>query len=139
MPKITVDTNVIISSLLKGDSIPARVMSYILDECQLCISQFILDELERVLKRPKVKSVISWSNNKIQRYLTGLEEASMLVDDLPELRVVTEDPSDDNVLACAVAAQVDYLITGDNHLKQLESYGGIQIISPSEFLAIVER
>ena len=139
MPKITVDTNVIISSLLKGDSIPARVMSYVLDECQLCISQFILDELERVLKRPKVKSVISWSNNKIQRYLTGLEEASMLVDDLPELRVVTEDPSDDNVLACAVAAQVDYLITGDNHLKQLESYGGIQIISPSEFLAIVER
>ncbi len=109
MPKITVDTNVIISSLLKGDSIPARVMSYILDECQLCISQFILDELERVLKRPKVKSVIGWSGSRIQRYLAGLEETGMLVDNLPELRVVSEDPSDDNVLACAVAAQVDYL------------------------------
>jgi len=83
MLKITVDSNVIISSLLKKDSVPARVISYILNECQLYISQFI------------------------------------------------------NVLACAVAARVDYLISGDNHLRKLGSYEGIKILSPSEFLEIL--
>jgi len=79
MLKITVDSNVIISSLLKNDSVPARVISYILNECQLYISQFILDELEEVLKRPKVKSVVGWNTNRIELYLAGLEEAGIMV------------------------------------------------------------
>lgn len=137
MLKITVDSNVIISSLLKKDSVPARVISYILNECQLYISQFILDELEEVLKRPKVKSVVGWNTNRIELYLAGLEEAGIMVNNLPELKLISEDPSDNNVLACAVAARVDYLISGDNHLRKLGSYEGIKILSPSEFLEIL--
>ena len=139
MLKVTVDTNVIISALLKKDSVPAKVVSHILNECQLCISRYILEELEDVLKRPKIKSVIGWDDNRIKRYLVGLEEASTLLEHPPILKIVKEDPSDDNILACAVSAQVDYLITGDNHLIQLGIYKGIQIISPSEFLTVLQN
>ena len=139
MLKITVDTNVIISALLKSDSVPARVVSYVLDECQLCISRYILDELEDVLKRPKVKRVLGWNKERIQIYLAGIEEASILIVDPPVLKVITQDPYDDNILACAVAAQVDYLVSGDGHLKRLGSYEGIQIVSPSEFLNILQK
>lgn len=139
MLKVTVDTNVIISALLKSDSVPARVVSYVLDECQLCISRYILDELDDVLKKPKVKRVLGWSKERIQRYLAGLEEASILIVDPPLLKVITQDPYDDNVLACAVAAQANYLVSGDVHLRQLGSYRRIQIVSPSEFLAIIQK
>ena len=97
------------------------------------------DKLEEVLKRPKIKSVIGWDNNRIKRYLAGLEEASILVEHPPILEIVKEDPTDDHILACAVAARVDYLITGDNHLMQLGNYKGIQIVSPSEFLIILQK
>ncbi len=136
MLKVTVDTNVIISALLKKDSVPAKAMSYVLNNCQLYISRYILDELEEVLKRPKIRLVVGWDNNRIKRYLAGLEEVGILVKHPPVMEIVKEDPTDNNILACAVSAQVDYLITGDNHLIQLRRYEEIKIVSPSEFLMV---
>jgi len=139
MLKITIDSNVIISALLKKDSVPAKVVLYVLSNCQLYTSRYILEELEDVLKRPKIKRVIGWDNNRINRYLAGLEEASILLEHPPMLEIIKEDPTDNNILACAIAAQVDYIITGDNHLMQLGNFEGIQIVSPSEFLTTLQK
>ena len=44
--------------------------------------------------------------------------------------VIIEDPDDDAVLACAVAAKVDLVVSGDPHLVRLEQYEGIPIVTP---------
>jgi predicted nucleic acid-binding protein len=43
---------------------------------------------------------------------------------------------DDNVIACAVAAGADYLVTGDSDLLVLKQYENITIISPRNFEAL---
>jgi uncharacterized protein len=61
-----------------------------------------------------------------------------IVADLPPLRVVADDPKDDPIIAAAVVAKADYLVTGDRaHLLSLGSYEDIQIFSPREFYQIL--
>ena len=44
------------------------------------------------------------------------------------------DPDDDEVLACALAAKADLIVSGDSHLLNLKSYQGIEIVRPAEAL-----
>ncbi|MGH6884966.1 MAG: PIN domain-containing protein [Geminicoccales bacterium] len=46
--------------------------------------------------------------------------------------MISHDPPDDVVLATALAAQADLLVSGDAHLLDLKSYQGIPIVSPAE-------
>jgi predicted nucleic acid-binding protein len=48
--------------------------------------------------------------------------------------VVTADPEDDKILACARAARVQWLVSGDGHLLAVGHYYGIQIVDPRTFL-----
>jgi predicted nucleic acid-binding protein len=62
------------------------------------------------------------------------------VHDLPKIRVVPHDPKDDMVVATAVAAGADYLVTGDRrHLLSLREYEGIRIVTPRQFLDFIAR
>ena len=57
----------------------------------------------------------------------------------PDSRVnaVPEDPTDNRILECAVAAKSDYLVTGDKHLLKLGHFGTVKILQPAEFLEIL--
>lgn len=52
---------------------------------------------------------------------------------------IAADPSDDQVLACAVAASADLIVSGDKHLHSLgDQYNGIRIVMPTEMARIIE-
>jgi len=52
--------------------------------------------------------------------------------------VIANDPDDDHVLACAVAAQADLIVSGDKHLHSLGGqYQGIRIVSAAVALQIL--
>jgi predicted nucleic acid-binding protein len=50
-------------------------------------------------------------------------------------RVVPDDPDDDHVMAAAVAAGADLIVSGDRHLLGVGTYRGIRILRPAEVLA----
>jgi uncharacterized protein len=50
---------------------------------------------------------------------------------------VTRDPSDDQVIACAVAAGVDYPVTGDDDMLVLGEHLGVRIVTPRQFLDLL--
>lgn len=50
-----------------------------------------------------------------------------------------EDPADDRVLDCAVAAEADYLITGDMHLLHLRNLGGVKVVTPQDLIGILGK
>ena len=54
----------------------------------------------------------------------------------PELHVVEKDPDDNKFIECAVALKCKFIISGDKHLKSVQDYMGIKIVSPKEFLDI---
>ena len=54
-------------------------------------------------------------------------------------RVIANDADDDHVLACALAANADLIVSGDKHLLSLGGeYQGIRIITPAEAIQVVE-
>jgi predicted nucleic acid-binding protein len=52
---------------------------------------------------------------------------------------VCRDRDDDNVLATAVAGQADIILTGDDDLLVLGEYNGIRILSPRQFVELMDR
>ena len=59
---------------------------------------------------------------------------STIVPTLPDLRVMVRDPKDDMIIACAVAAQADYIVSRDRDLLDLGTYQEIQIVTPEAFI-----
>lgn len=70
----------------------------------------------------------------IESLLTLLAIHSELVDapDLPE--PVCEDPDDDKFLACALAAGVQVVVSGDRHLLRVSGWSGIEVLTPRQFV-----
>lgn len=71
-------------------------------------------------------------------YLQGVQQllaGALRVQPTESLRLVAEDPEDDKLLECAVAARADYLATNDRHLLQLGELRGTRILTPRATLA----
>ena len=63
--------------------------------------------------------------------------ATIVDDPAPTPGAVPRDPDDDKIVACAVAAGVEYLVSRDRDLLSLGTYAEITIIAPEEFLHLV--
>lgn len=61
-----------------------------------------------------------------------------IVADLPPVTGVVRDPNDDMVVACALEADADYIVTRDKDLLSLGTYEGIRIVTPRQFLDLLE-
>jgi uncharacterized protein len=71
---------------------------------------------------------------------TFIQELADLAETTPGDLIVDEvkaDPSDNMYLACAVEGHVDFVVSGDKHLKNLKSYQGIRIVDPAMFLKTI--
>lgn len=132
MLRITADTNIIISALnFPGN--PARILNLAeAGEIRLAISDDILNEVERVLQRPK----FGWTQEQIDEAIRGLLSFAEHVEPTQRVDVVKDDPTDNRILDCAVAGRSEYLVTGDNHLLRLKQYGGTKIVNATDFLAL---
>ena len=50
----------------------------------------------------------------------------------------SRDRTDDKYIECGIAANVDYIVSGDVHLLELRNYGNIKIVSAKDYLDIVK-
>ncbi|MFP4175447.1 MAG: putative toxin-antitoxin system toxin component, PIN family [Halobacteriales archaeon] len=130
--RIVLDTNVYVSvTLSKGN--PYHILnSAERGETDLYISPFILHEIEDVLNRDK----IPFGEKDTERFVDKVLTIATVVtpDDKPD--VVEDDPSDNRILACALEADADYIVSGDRHLFELGGYEGIEIMEPTEFKSL---
>ena len=53
------------------------------------------------------------------------------------LPVVLSDPDDDEVLACAIAANAQFIVCGDRDLLSLKAFRGIPIVGTAEAIRII--
>jgi putative PIN family toxin of toxin-antitoxin system len=95
----------------------------------LFLSPFILQEFERVLVRK-----LAVPKGEARDAVRLVSEAADVILHPPELDTpICRDSNDDNVLACSLAAETDYLVTGDADLLDLRSFRKTLIISPRDF------
>lgn len=130
--RVVIDTNVIVSGLLKADSNPSVILNLALEEKVItpCLNEAILAEYQLVLGYGKFKKHLP--QEAVARFLKAFKKISTIIADTPELRPLP-DPDDTKFLACAVAANADVLITG-NQKHFPKRYRGVVILSPTEFL-----
>jgi len=55
-----------------------------------------------------------------------------------KIKVIDQDPADDKFIIAALEARADYIVSGDQHLLELGAYKNIKIVSPREFVEILE-
>ena len=131
MNKLVVDTNVLLYSFISTGP-PRVILNRIRDRLDLlCISPPILEEYLTVLQRAGI------AEDLITSLFSLFQDPDHVILVFPSRRVgiIREDPSDDMFLECAIEARADYLISGDQHLKRLKSFRGIEIMSPREYLS----
>lgn len=97
-------------------------------ECELFYSDPIQNELRRVLA-----DKFRWSATVLDRVWPILWSVGQKV--TPDVVVgVHDDPDDNRILECGLAAEADFSVFGDRHRLALRSYKSIRIVSPRQFL-----
>lgn len=132
MLRVTADTNIFISGL-NFAGIPRRILN-LAESGAIClaVSDEILDEVTRVLRREK----FGWPEVEIERAIAQISRFTKHVESKQRIDAIAEDPTDDRILECAVASRSEYLVTGDNHLLKIGRFGGTKIVKPADFLEI---
>lgn len=129
--RIVLDMNTVISSLLWFGN-PRQILDLAEEgTVTICTSPDLLDELEKVLARPKFTERFAAVGTSVEEVLDRFIELTEVVE---KVTVVLADPDDDAVISCALAAGADCIVSGDEHLLSLKSYGGIEILSAAQFL-----
>lgn len=136
--RAVVDSSVLISAFLRPGP-PHDVLSAAeAGRFALCLSDRLLDETRRGLLKARNRVRYDYTPREAEAFVAGVSHlAAMVVTDPPAIEPVCRDPDDDHVLAAALAADADCIVTGDADLLSLGSYGRTRILSVRAFLAEV--
>lgn len=128
------DTNVFVFAFLSrnpGSPIRELVRRWEQDEFVLVVSDALLDQVAEKLVERGIEQ------ERVIEFLTLVERLAERIDVPREAVrfVIVDDPDDDQIIACAMAGKVDYLVSYDPHLDCLgEEYRGIKITKALPFL-----
>lgn len=98
----------------------------------------ILQECRRVLQYDRLRRFHKLDDEQIEATIEALRHLAVVVEPAEPIEAVEEDPSDDKFLECAVAANADFIVSGDRYLLALKEYRGTRIVTPAEFLDVLE-
>lgn len=135
--RLVLDTNIVVSGLLWGGS-PRTLLDHArAGRVSLFTSALLLAELDDVLSRAKLSERIQLAGVEHQDLVFGLAALCNIVAPTAIPSTILDDPDDDHVLACAVGAAAEMIVSGDRHLLRLGGYQGIAIRTAADVLARV--
>ncbi|MBD3183401.1 putative toxin-antitoxin system toxin component, PIN family, partial [Candidatus Poribacteria bacterium] len=101
----------------------------------LCTAEEILEETRSVLlEKEHIRSKYSYLDHEFERFIELIREKSNVAEQMPDIKVIERDPSDNMIIACAVACQASYIVSRDLDLLDFREYKGIKILKPEEFI-----
>ena len=128
--KVVVDTNVLVSAILKPNSVPYLAAQLVHRNETLLKSALTEAELRRVLARPIFASYLTATAGA---WVDQIMQAAELVQVTPRI-ATSRDPADDKFLDLAVAGRAHLIISGDDDLLSLGQFFDIPIITPATFV-----
>ena len=128
--RVILDTNILVSALLFSGE-PGRIVEGWKSGAFIPVfSRETFDEFRRVLSYPKfsltAKEITTLIEDEVLPYCEDIDVVEDIVG-------VCRDPADDPFLSCAVAANADFIISGDKDLLTLGSFRNLPIVTASEF------
>lgn len=134
MIRIVVDSNVFISGTLRPGN-PYKILKSWRD-----------GKADIVSSAPIIEETCGVLDSKFHRDKEGIEELRMeiienatMVEPKEKIDIIENDPDDNKILEAAVEGEVDYIVSGDKHLKKLKVFRGIKILPPAKMVKILNR
>ncbi len=125
------DTNVLISGIFFSGP-PAQILTaWRAGKVQLIVSTEIFEEYWRVGEKLAQK----YTDINIEPILRLIIQNAELIQAAALPEPVSRDPDDDKLLACALAGNVEFIVSGDNDLLTISGYRGVNVLSPRAFLS----
>jgi putative PIN family toxin of toxin-antitoxin system len=135
--RLVLDTNIVIAGMLWQGPPRGLLEAAVEGSVGLATSASLIEELARVLRYPKLARRLSALGLSAGAIVARYALISDAFAPAAISRTVLSDPDDDQVLACALAAKADLIVSGDSHLLNLKTYQGIPIVGPAEALSRV--
>ncbi|NOU11768.1 MAG: putative toxin-antitoxin system toxin component, PIN family, partial [Nitrospira sp.] len=81
-----------------------------------------------------LQTKFEWDEERIRQAIQEISQVATVLRPRPTLHILKDEP-DNRILECAVAAQAQWIVSGDRHLLSLRRHGNCEIISLADFLA----
>lgn len=131
MTRICLDSNVLVAAFI-ARGLCADLLRLVLSEHDLVIPEVVAEEVRRVLAT-KLKA----SQSALSAVEAVFDRCSMAPAANVPCPISLRDPDDERVLAAALAAGVEILVSGDQDLLVVAEESPIRILSPRAFLTLV--
>lgn len=139
------DTNLLVSAFLSRTN-PGGVSNQLLrfvrhGTIQLHVSpEIVAETLATLIENDRARQRYSYTPSMAVQFCDDLLATNTVVVDPPATPgAVPRDPDDDKIVACAVAASVQYIVSRDDDLLSLGNYAGIAINTPEQFIHVVRE
>lgn len=137
MIRAVLDANVVIAAMVNPSGRPAKAVAGVRERYELVWSPPIIVECHRVVDYRKIRRRLRVADP--HGFIEDLAEAAILVTtSLPAVEAVHADPSDDVYLATALVGAAPWVVSGDSHLLALKRFAGVRVVTPAEFLVLLE-
>lgn len=137
--KLVADTNVVLSGLLWLGN-PGRLLEAAANgRVTLYTSPALITELTATLRSPKFAARIERSGLTLDELLARYLNVAIVVQPATVPRIVPTDPDDDQVIACAMAAHADLIVSGDSDLLDLKQHQDIRIVTAKQAVDLIQK
>lgn len=130
--RVIIDTNLLVSYLLTHRGPIQQILDIHLARQDftllICVTQ--IEELERVLQYDKLRRFVNDENR--MRFIALIASLGELVDIPDAIPSILRDPKDDYLIACALAGNADFIVSGDKDL--LDAKLPFKVLTASSFL-----
>ena len=115
MARIVLDSNLIARAVISPNGLAAEILFRVLtNDHLLCSSNFMLAELDRILRYPRLRKVHSLTDAQILEFVASIQVSSFVVDvDITAVRRITRDINDDPIIETAIQAKAAILCSND--------------------------
>jgi putative PIN family toxin of toxin-antitoxin system len=136
--KVVLDTNVAVSAAVNPKGPPGEIVRAWRTHAFVWVTSLpLLHELERTLLSARIRRYLTWGEDEVAEFLATARQAAEVTSPARPIDVITDDPSDNRVLEAAIAAEVDYIVSGGQHLLDLKTYERVQIVTPARLVAVL--
>ena len=138
--RVVLDTNVFVSGGTVSVGPPSQIINHWRNQdFVLVASPQLIAEYEEVLNRPKIMKYTGLTSLETSQYVQEVRDRAYMTSGTLQLNILTNDPDDNMVLACAEEGMATHLVTGNIKHFPLAGYKEIKIVTPKQFLTILEK